>query len=517
MPERSGIRARRPVPRVDADPEVVELRARVARQVDAIEELRSEVSWLTRELIARDADGAAPVDSVELGADGAPPEWRPMLHAIRRLVHEHVPHGSRLVVVSSGVDALLRYAGYRAEHFSQDRLGAYVGSHPSCSRVATVQLEAARWRGADVLLIPQSELWWLDHYPEFGRHIDQRYARVAHDESAGVIWDLRKPSPLREVHDVLSSLCVGLDHRPALLDWYTGQDLAGYFDEYKVFSPLGEGRALPYLDDTIDVVALGEANADRVAEAFRVASSFVIQIAPGPMPSINVLWQADQVEAGSGDVSIVVASDGRPSVPGFAERLLDSVPVGFAGEIVIDEACVTARPARRTGVKIVECPDGEQLGARLRRCARAASGDVLVLLDGATWPTSGWLRPLVRLLHDVEDAGFVTGMLVEADGRLIAAGSDAASGLADVVSDDRLDAARHTVVRRLEAANARFFATQRRLFLEWDRTADVDDHVATAFGSFVRARGQTLLYEPETVAISSWSELVPAYAETPNG
>jgi hypothetical protein len=490
-------------PASDTDREVVELRERLAQQAHALEQMRDEVGWLTKELIARDAGGDTDGGGGHV-TDGAPPEWRPMLHAIRRLVYHHVPQGCRLVVVSSGVESVLRYAGYRAEHLSQDELGGYVGSHPSCSRVAIVQLEAARWRGADVLLIPRSELWWLEQYPNFAQHLDQWYTRVADDEVAGVIWDLREPGRLREVHDLLASLCGRLDHPPTLLDWHTGHGLASCFSEYKVFSPLGNAPALPYLDGTVDVVAVGDVTAEQISEARRVASSFVIRIPSEPIPGIDVLWRASH-DDGSRSISIVVASlDGRTWAPGFVDRLLDTLPTAFAGEVVIERGCEPGSgPTRAKRIKVVDCPENESHGARLRRCAAAAAGNVLVTLDGATWPTPGWLRPLVAHLRDVKDAGFVTGMLVAADGRLLAAGSYQYPERARTEHEEPLDAARHGFVRCVDPSPARFFATHRDLFLEWSETAVVDDGVAAAFGAFVRSHGRTLLYEPEAVVISS--------------
>lgn len=487
----------------------MELRARLAQQAEAIEQLRGEIGWLTNELIARDAaadtDGGDTYDMA-----GAPPEWRPMLRAIRQLVHHRVPQGSRLVVVSSGVDVLLRHAGYRAEHLSQDSLGGYAGSHPGCGRAAIVQLEAARWRGADALLMPSSELWWLEHYPELAKHLDQRYPRLAEDDAAGVIWGLREPGRLREVHDLLAGLCGRLDHRPALLDWHTGHDLASYFDEYKVFSPLGDVSVLPYLDGTIDVVAVGDATTQRRSEARRVASSFVVRVAQEPGGAIDIVWRANDADDRVRDVSIIVASRGGPAPPSFVEPLLETLPAAFDGEIVVDRAC-DADSARANRVKVVDCPEGEPFAARLRRCAAAAAGDVIVLLDGATWPTPGWLRPLVALLRGVDDVGFVTGMVVEPDGRLVAADPDAR---ALALREERLDAARHSFVRRLDPTPARFFATQRDLFLEWTDRPDGGEDVAVAFGGFVRSLGKALLYEPEAVAISSWSDAVaPAHAE----
>lgn len=488
--------------------EVVELRARLAGQVEAIEELRREVGWLTEELIARDAEIK---DSGANESRTAP--WT-TFQGIRHLVHEHVPHGSRLVVASSGDEGLLRCAGYRAEHLSQDRLGGYAGAHPSCSRAAVVQLEAARWRGADVLMIPSSDLWWLQHYPQFAKHLERRYTRLVHEEEIGAIWDLRNQSPAREVHDLLVGLRVGLARQPAILDWHTGQDLAACFDEYQVFSPIGLSSHLAYLDDTIDVVAVADTSAGKVAEARRVASALVIRAGAGAPPAMDVLWQSDLTGERSASVSIVVASpDGRPSTPNFTRLLLDTLPSSFSGEVVVDTACDAMVPqlgleaARLKRIKAIRCSDGEGFPARVRRCAEAASGDVLVVLDGSTWPIAGWLPPLTRLLREVAEVGVVTGMLVKPDGCLV----DHRSLLhadhdhfAMGARNDDLDAARHTYVRPLDGASPEFFATHRRLFLAWNQPQSDDQDTAAGFCAHVRSLGMGVVYQPETVAISSW-------------
>jgi hypothetical protein len=429
-----------------------ESRRRVGELEETIGQLRDEVAWLTQELIARESGVAV--------SDGAPADWRPMLQAIRRLVHTKVPAGRSVAVVSSGVDALLHHAGLRAEHLSQDRNGNYVGSHPSCGLVAVAQVEAARWRGADILLIPRSELWWFEHYPELAKHLDQRYARIADDETAGILWDLQAPGPLREVYELLGRLSGGLDHRPALLDWHTGRDLASSFDEYKVFSPLGEAATLPYLDNTIDVVAIAES--DRIAEARRVASSFVVRTTPEP----EVVWRGADSSDEWGDVSIVVVSSGgAPPASQYVDRLRDSLPGDFAGEILVEGP-----------------PKGEALAARLRRLADTASGDTIVALDGATWPTPGWLRPLVSSLKHRGDISFVTGMVVAPDGRLLAAGA-----AVNPDRDERPDSARHQFACRIERPAGRFFATHRELLL----------------GSSAPDGG--VLYEPEALAIAAWN------------
>jgi hypothetical protein len=435
------------------------LRARLAEQERTLEQLRAEVGWLTQELVMRDS-GVMPY------VDGAPPEWRSMLQAIRRLVHRSFPDGARIACVSSGVEAVLRHAGPGAEHLSQDAHGDYVGTPPSCGRVAIAQLEAARWRGVEALLIPRSELWWFEHFPDFERHLDDRYARVADDEVAGVIWCLREPGRLRGLHDLLAGL-EAPDRRPALLDWHTGEDLASVFGELSVFAPLGDPGVLPYLDATVDVVAVR--GADRVAEARRVASKLVLSFSGD---GIDVAWQADDVDGSANDVSILVVSrDGGPAVNGYLERLPDALPATFNGEVVIDDACVP--DARLEGITVVECPARESYADRLARCAAAASGELLVVLDCATWPVPGFLHPLTSHLR-VGDAVLVTGSLVLPDGRLHAD------------PEARPDAVRHSFVRPVDQVPRRFFAARRQLILG---------------GGRARA---TQLYEPAAVAIASW-------------
>ena len=39
-------------------------------------------------------------------------------------------------------------------------------------------------------MIPGTSEWWLDHYDEFARHLDQRYRRMAARDGAFIAYDL---------------------------------------------------------------------------------------------------------------------------------------------------------------------------------------------------------------------------------------------------------------------------------------------------------------------------------------
>ncbi len=507
-------RKNRTAEQVAAGPGVADLRFRLSEHAAEIDKLRSEIEDLTEEIVARDAETELLLmDLTAAGiADADDPRasrWRTH-QRLRRFVREHVPRGSRIVVASEGEDALLRHPGCKAEHLSQNRDGGYVGFHPGSSRAAVAQLEAARWRGADVLWIPQSCLWWLEHYSDFTRHLERRYALTVVEDENGAVWNLRKPSPVREVDDLLAGLRLRLARAPVILDWHTRHDFARLFGECNIFSPPGDGPELPYLDSSIDVVAVGDADPERISEARRVATALVIAITGSrPMPAVDVLWQAGGVDEGYADVSIVVASpDGRPSSRHSLRDLLDTLPASFTGEVLVDADIAVAVPRLdRKSARIKQIEGGPHradagFAARVRRGAEAASGDVLVVVDDSTWPIAGWLPPMVHLLRHVPDAGVITGMLLEPDGRL-------AGAIAPVDADrdargDDLGAVGDAHVRRMDVAPSALFATHRQLFVEWSRRQLDDQELAAAFCAHVRSGRRTVLYQPETLAISSW-------------
>ena len=75
---------------------------------------------------------------------------------------------------------------------------AYAGYYPSGSCEAIAQLEGLRAQGAQYLLFPQTAFWWIEHYPEFARHLESRYRQIVRrndTEDACMIFDLRHSLP----------------------------------------------------------------------------------------------------------------------------------------------------------------------------------------------------------------------------------------------------------------------------------------------------------------------------------
>jgi hypothetical protein len=89
-----------------------------------------------------------------------------------------LPHGARVLVVSKGDQALVDVDGWDAWHFPRGEGGGYAGYYPADSAEAIAHLEGLRVQGAQYLVFPRTSFWWLDHYPEFRVHLEQRYPRL---------------------------------------------------------------------------------------------------------------------------------------------------------------------------------------------------------------------------------------------------------------------------------------------------------------------------------------------------
>jgi hypothetical protein len=115
--------------------------------------------------------------------------YRELPALVREAVDSVVPPGATVAVVSKGDSELVRLGSRRAWHFPQDEGGRYAGFYPAGGPEAVAHLEEVRARGAEFLVLPRTALWWLDHYPEFRRHLESRYPR-AHTDDHCVVYRL---------------------------------------------------------------------------------------------------------------------------------------------------------------------------------------------------------------------------------------------------------------------------------------------------------------------------------------
>jgi hypothetical protein len=125
-------------------------------------------------------------------------EYRQLIGRVRQAVSSTLPASGTVIVMSRGDDELLDLDGRRAVHFPQGEEGQYAGYHPASSADAIAQLETLRNDDGKFLLIPHTELWWLESYPEFNQHLEENYALVAREPQTALIFDLRDRTPGRK-------------------------------------------------------------------------------------------------------------------------------------------------------------------------------------------------------------------------------------------------------------------------------------------------------------------------------
>ena len=65
---------------------------------------------------------------------------------------------------------------------------------PGTSSEVLLSLERLRQQGGNYLLIPFTQYWWLDHFPEFGRYVKQNCRLIASKDEVGMLISLEAPA-----------------------------------------------------------------------------------------------------------------------------------------------------------------------------------------------------------------------------------------------------------------------------------------------------------------------------------
>ena len=122
------------------------------------------------------------------------PDYFGLVDQVTSMVTAVVPPSKTVLMVSKGDENLLRLGSRTGWHFPRTDDGRYAGHYPADSEDAVRQLESLRARGASHVVFPATSLWWLDHYPELGRHLENRYTCLVRDEDTCAIYDLTQDS-----------------------------------------------------------------------------------------------------------------------------------------------------------------------------------------------------------------------------------------------------------------------------------------------------------------------------------
>jgi glycosyltransferase involved in cell wall biosynthesis len=118
--------------------------------------------------------------------------YHKLVQELQRFIDANLPFNVTVLVVSRGDANLLKLGDRDAWHFPQDRNRKYAGYHPADSEAAISHLEDLRSEGAAFLVFPATALWWLDYYPSFRAHMEERYRTLAAVQDQFTIFDLRR-------------------------------------------------------------------------------------------------------------------------------------------------------------------------------------------------------------------------------------------------------------------------------------------------------------------------------------
>ena len=320
-----------------------------------------------------------------------------------------------------------------------------------------------------------------------------------------------------------------LDHEPSVLDWNTGLKLEHEFPDLAVFSPTLEGkpRVLPYIDRTIDIVAVAASDEAVLAEAQRVAALAVVIVeqhsaslnlnGDKPLSSteepFRIWWQPDTPTLNQlPTASIVLTAFNKIEYTEACIRQIQlTIPRGVQCEIVVVDDMSTDETyevlqklaAKDDRIKVVRNDENVGFLVSSNRGAEEATGDVIVFLNNDTLPQPGWLAALLRTLRDLPDAGAVGGKLVYPDGTLQEAGglvfSDGSAANYGK-GDPSADAPLYSYLREVDYCSGAALATWSKLFHQlggFDLRYRPIYYEDTDYCFKVREAGYRVYYQPD--------------------
>jgi GT2 family glycosyltransferase len=451
-------------------------------------------------------------------------EYERLVHRIRHVVGDVVPADAKVAVVSKGDEELLKLGGRDVCHFPLSENGAYAGYHPGCGLAAIAHLEVLRARGIQYLLIPATSLWWLDSYPDFKAHLEARYHRLFCEQDLCALYcldarDDRNDRACGETFvEVVARFRSAFGRDPSVLDWLSGQQLCQRYPDLPILAPPSNDGRLPYVDQSIDFVAVASGAPEVLSEARRVAATGVIECSVGakPEPRITVTWLQEAPLRPLATVSIVIPVCNHWRHTAACLRAVQAtIPRHLRCEIlVIDDASTDETPARLAEVaasddriRVLRNETNRGFVDSCNRGAEAAGGEVLIFLNNDTVALPGWLSALLETFEQFPEAGAVGGKLLFADGRLQEAGGiifrDASAAH---FGRGEPDATRplFDYVREVDYCSGALLATPRNLFRElggFDLAYQPAYYEDADYCFRLRCAGRPVYYQPESVVV----------------
>jgi GT2 family glycosyltransferase len=117
--------------------------------------------------------------------------YQGLVERLRDIIETAVPPQATVLVVSKGDEELVQFGSCHGWHFPRDEDGLYCGFHPKDCAAAVSHLEDLRKHGGEYLLLPRTAFWWLEHYPGFREHLNERYRLVVDEPESCKLFALR--------------------------------------------------------------------------------------------------------------------------------------------------------------------------------------------------------------------------------------------------------------------------------------------------------------------------------------
>jgi GT2 family glycosyltransferase len=492
------------------------------RTLPVIEDGAGGASWAQADIgpvdLLDDSSHEAELDSAVTLSVPAPSTSDESLR-LRAFIRENVPDQARVLAATVGEEVSLGLDPITVEPFPQGSDGTYAADHPATDTALIVHLETLRAFGANYLLIPDSSLAWLDQFPFFRAHLERLYGVLSAEGVRLFALDVRlaeESSWRTEFLQVLADYRFEYMDEPAVLDWGTGLPLSEVLEGEAVFPASAAGSRLPYLDETVPVVAVPASQAALRREAQRVSSAAVVEVQrSGDEIELKVQWKRPIGRASEGVSIVVPCFNGWRYTNACLAALRGTLPPDFAGEVIVvddassDETADGLASLSRDVKWLRALPNESNLGflESVRLGAESARGDMLVFLNNDTVPLNGWLSSLLRTFRQHEAVGAVGGKLLYPDGRIQEAGgmvfSDGSAAKFGYGHPDA-DAGFFRFVREVDYVSGCLLATPRAVYEEiggFDRRFEFGYYEDTDYCFALRDRGYRVLYQPASVIV----------------
>lgn len=116
-----------------------------------------------------------------------------VIEQVRAVVRNVAPPEAMVAVASKGDERLVQFEDHQGWHFPCTESGVYAGHHPTDSADAIARLEKLQQRGVDILAVPNTAFWWLNHYDGLHAYLQAR-GRLLWQDDYCIVYALSRPT-----------------------------------------------------------------------------------------------------------------------------------------------------------------------------------------------------------------------------------------------------------------------------------------------------------------------------------